>query len=309
MPKKFVMIDGNAIVHRSYHAVPKTLHAPDGRLTNAAHGFVSILLGILEREKPEYLAVAFDMKGPTFRHETFKDYKATRAKTDDELIVQFPMVYQILEAMSVPVFKTPGLEADDYLGIVSRKLREDYDDIQTVIVTGDQDALQLVNDSTTVVTPLKGYTEIKVYDRMAVKGKLGVWPEQVTDYKGLRGDASDNIPGVPGVGEKTAVSLLEKFETLEKIYENLSEVEPERIRELLRSHEDSARMSKKIATILTHDGDLDFELSRCKTHDFDIEKVRGAFESFAFRILLERVERLNKGWEKRRVEESQASLF
>jgi DNA polymerase-1 len=307
--KKFVMIDGNAIVHRSYHAVPKTLHAPDGQLTNAAHGFVSILLGILEKERPEYLAVAFDMKGPTFRHETFKEYKATRAKTDDELIAQFPMVYTVLESMSVPIFKKPGLEADDYLGILSRKLQDDHNDVQMVIVTGDQDALQLVDDNTTVVTPLKGYTEVKVYDRMAVKGKLGVWPEQVTDYKGLRGDSSDNIPGVPGVGEKTAVRLLEHFGSLENIYQRLAEVEPERIRELLRKHEDDARMSKQVATILTEDGDLDFELSRCATHDFDMEKLRGVFDRFAFRTHLGRVEKLNKGWEQRRAEEMQVSLF
>jgi DNA polymerase I len=317
--KKFVIIDGNAIVHRSYHAVPKTLHGPDGRLTNAVHGFTSILLGILERERPDYLAVAFDMKGPTFRHETFSEYKGTRKKTDDELIAQFPMVREVLEAMNVPIFEKPGLEADDYLGIVAKEVEEgnlngeaagpDSAPIQTVIVTGDQDALQLVRDGVTVVTPLKGYTEVKVYDREAVKGKLGVWPEQVTDYKGLRGDSSDNIPGVPGVGEKTAVRLIEQFGSLEAIYERLKEVEPERIRGLLRDHEEDARMSKEVATILTEDGDLDFDLARCEMHDLEMDCVRDVFEKFAFRTLTGRVERLNRGWEKRRVEEQQVSLF
>jgi DNA polymerase I len=307
--KKFVIIDGNAIVHRSYHAVPKTLRSPNGQLTNAVHGFTGILLGILEKEKPEYLAVAFDMKGPTFRHEAFGDYKATRKKTDDELISQFPLVRGVLEALNVPIFEKPGLEADDYLGIVAKKVLGGDEEVQVVIVTGDQDALQLVRDGVVVVTPIKGYTEVKVYDRVAVKGKLGVWPEQVTDYKGLRGDSSDNIPGVPGVGEKTAVGLLEKFETLEGVYDRLSEVEPERIRGLLRDNEEAARMSKDIATILTEDGDLDFDLRKCEMHDFEIGKVRGLFEELAFRTHMGRVERLNKGWEKQRVTEMQGSLF
>ncbi len=307
--KKFVIIDGNAIVHRSYHALPKTLHAPSGQMTNAVHGFTSILLGILEKEKPEYLAVAFDMKGPTFRHEAFGEYKATRKKTEDDLVSQFPVVRSVLEALNVPIFEKAGLEADDYLGIVAQKLEDGPDDVRTVIVTGDQDALQLVRGNTVVVTPIKGYTEVKVYDRIAVKSKVGVWPEQVTDYKGLRGDSSDNIPGVPGIGEKTAVALLEKFDSLEAIYERLDEVEPARIQGLLRDHEEDARMSKSVATILTEDGDLDFDLRKCEMHDLDIERVRGLFEELAFRTHIGRVERLNKGWEKKRAEEMQGSLF
>ena len=307
--KKFVIIDGNAIVHRSYHALPKTLHSPDGQLTNAVHGFTGILLGILEKEQPEYLAVAFDMKGPTFRHEAFGDYKATRKKTEDELVSQFPLVRGVLKALNVPIFEKPGLEADDYLGIVAKKVLDGDEEVQVVIVTGDQDALQLVQEGVVVVTPIKGYSEVKVYDRMAVKGKLGVWPEQVTDYKGLRGDSSDNIPGVPGIGEKTATALLEKFESLEGVYERLDEVEPERIRGLLRDNEEAARMSKDVATILTEDGDLDFDLRKCQMHDFDIGKVRGVFEGLAFRTHLGRVEKLNKTWEARRAEEMQGTLF
>lgn len=313
--KKFVVIDGNAIVHRSYHALPKTLRAQDGRLTNAVHGFTGILLGILEKEQPDYLAVAFDMKGPTFRHEEFAEYKGTRKKIDDDLIVQFPMVRGVLEAMNVPIFEKAGLEADDYLGILAKEVEKHSaegrgnESVRTVIVTGDQDALQLVSDSTVVVTPIKGYSEVKVYDREAVKEKLGVWPEQVTDYKGLRGDSSDNIPGVPGIGQKTAVALLEKFGSLDGIYERLEVVEPERVRKLLREHEEAARMSKRVATILTEDGDLGFDLGRCAVHDIDIERVKGAFEALAFRTHLRRVEALNKGWAERRAAEAQWSLF
>ena len=154
--KKFVLIDGNALVHRCYHAVPKTLKAPDGTLTNAVYGFVSILLGILEIEKPEYLATAWDMKGPTFRDVIYTEYKGTRAKTDDELIRQFPLVRQVLDALGIPVFEKEGLEADDYLGIVSEILEREHPEISTLIVTGDKDAFQLVRGNTIVVSPVSG---------------------------------------------------------------------------------------------------------------------------------------------------------
>ncbi len=313
--KKFVIIDGNAIVHRSFHAIPKSLAAPSGEITNAVFGFTSILLGILEYEKPDYLAVAFDMKGPTFRHAEFKAYKETRAKTDDALIAQFPRVREVVSAFSIPVFEKQGLEADDYLGIVSTEVRAKQPEVEVVIVTGDQDALQLVGEGVTVAAPITGYTKVKRYDRDAVKEKLGVWPEQVADYKGLCGDVSDNLPGVPGIGEKTAARLLEEFASLEGIYGRLSEVSPERVRELLRRGEESARLSKHVATILREDGaegraggaTVDFKA--CAVHEFDIGKVRALFSELAFKTHLAKVERLNKDWDKRRTEEKQESLF
>ncbi|MFA5792782.1 MAG: 5'-3' exonuclease H3TH domain-containing protein [Candidatus Gracilibacteria bacterium] len=305
----FVLIDGNAIVHRCYHAVPPTLTAPDGTPVNAVYGFTSILLGILEVEKPDYLAVAFDMKGPTFRHAEFADYKATRVKTDDALIVQFPLVKEVLKSFSVPIFEKPGLEADDYLGIVSHELKERLPDLQILIVTGDQDALQLVDEQVWVVAPVSGYTKVIRYDRTLVHQKLGVWPEQVADFKGLRGDSSDNLPGVPGIGEKTAVKLLEQFNSVENLYEHLEEVLPERIRALLIEHKDQAFLCKKMATILKKDGDLDLSLDDCAVHNFDIEKVRDLFLKFAFKSLLVRTEKLNLAWEKKRGNGAQISLF
>lgn len=303
-----MIIDGNALIHRSYHAVPKTLRAPDGRLTNAAFGFTGILLGILEQEKPDYLAVAWDMKGPTFRDELFTDYKATRAKTDDELIAQFPMVRRVLEAFSVPCFEKEGLEADDYLGIVSTELVKKHPGMQVVIVTGDKDALQLVGERVTVVSPISGYTKVKRYDRMAVKEKMGVWPEQVPDFKGLSGDPSDNIPGVPGIGEKGAVRLLEAFGSIEGIYKNIDKVKSDHLRALLQKGESAAHLCKKLATIVREDG-ISVDLKSSRIHNFDIEKVRAVFTEFAFRSALGRVERLEKGWEKLRVDEKQGSLF
>ncbi|MFT7184308.1 MAG: DNA polymerase-1 [Oceanicoccus sp.] len=307
--KKFVMIDGNALIHRSYHALPKTLRTPTGVLVNAVHGFVGILLGILETEHPDYIATAWDMKGPTFRDELMVGYKGTRKKTDDELIGQFPLVYGVLETLSVPMFKKQGLEADDYLGIVAKILEDDHKDVETVIVTSDQDAFQLVRKNTTVVTPISGYRTIKRYDKMAVKEKLGVWPEQVTDYKGLCGDSSDNIKGVPGIGKKTAVALLEQFDHLEALYENLEAVERKSVREKLITHREEAFTSKTVATILRQDAQLDFKIEDCTTHSFDIEAVRELFAKLAFNTHMRRVENLNRGWEAQRVAEQQGSLF
>lgn len=307
--KKFVIIDGNALIHRSYHALPKTLRTPEGILTNAVHGFTGILLGILEEEKPDYIATAWDMKGPTFRDELMEGYKGTRQKTDDELIGQFPLVYAVLEALSIPMFKKPGLEADDYLGIVSRVLEDTHPEIHTVIVTSDQDALQLVRKNITVVTPISGYKTVKRYDREAVKEKLGVWPEQVPDYKGLCGDSSDNIKGVPGIGKKTAVELLERFDHLDELYEHLEEIAKESLRKKLAENRDAAFTSRTVATILRHDGQLDFKLEACETHTFDIASVRAIFEKLAFNSHLRRVEFLNRAWEGKRALESQVSLF
>ncbi len=306
--KKFILIDGNALVHRCYHAVPKTLTAPDGSPVNAVYGFTSILLGILEVEKPDYLATAWDMKGPTFRDVIYTEYKATRNKTDDDLIVQFPRVREVLDALSIPVFEKEGLEADDYLGIVSELVETGHPDVATLIVTGDKDAFQLVRGNTIVVSPVSGYTKVIRYDRQAVKDKMGVWPEQVPDFKGLCGDNSDNIPGVMGIGEKTAVKLLAEWGTVENLYAHLEEVQPERVRELLRAEQDKAGLYKKVATILREDG-LEFDLEQSRVHTFDMDLARKVFSGFSFKTLLGRLEKLNKPWEQQREEEKQWSLF
>lgn len=306
--KKFVIIDSNALIHRSFHAVPPTIHTPDGELVNAVFGFTGILLGILEHEKPDYFAAAFDMKGPTFRDAVYTAYKATRGPMDDLLGKQFPRVREVLGAFNIPIFEKEGLEADDYLAIVANKLREKYPDTELVIVTGDKDALQLVGEGVTVVSPISGYTKVKRYDRAAVKEKMGVWPEQVPDFKGLSGDPSDNISGVPGIGEKTACKLLEKFGSVDGIYKHIEEVEPLRIRELIRNHEETARLCTHIATLVKED-DMNLDLEKCSAHNFDAEKVRALFNSLSFRGHLLRMEKLNKDWDKLRTSEGQGTLF
>ena len=297
------------MVHRCYHALPKTFSTPDGKPSNAVYGFTSILLGILEYEKPDYLAVAFDMHGPTFRHLEFKEYKETRKETEDDLIVQFPVIRTVLDALEVPVFEKEGLEADDYLGMVAAHVTNHDPDVHMIIVTADKDALQLVRDRVEVVAPISGYTKVKRYDAAAVKEKMGVWPEQVPDYKGLCGDNSDNIPGVPGIGPKGAVKLLETYKTLEDIYKNLESVEPVRMRELLREHEQSARMSKRVGTILHEEDGFAVDLVKCRVHHLDSAKAGKLFESLAFRTLLGRLNKLSKGWDAHKEKESQGSLF
>lgn len=306
--KKFVIIDSNALIHRSFHAVPPTIHTPGGELVNAVFGFVGILLGIIEHEKPEYLAAAFDMKGPTFRDAVYTQYKSTRGPMDDLLGKQFPRVREVLQAFNIPIFEKEGLEADDYLAIVATQVKQKYPDVEVVIVTGDKDALQLVEDRITVVSPISGYTKVKRYERWDVKEKMGVWPEQVPDFKGLSGDPSDNISGVPGIGDKTACKLLEAWGSIEGIFEHIEEVEPVRIRELLRTHEETARLCKHIATLVREDGII-VDLDCCTMHQFDVDKVRRLFEQLGFRGHTGRVEKLNKEWDKLRVSDEQASLF
>jgi DNA polymerase-1 len=306
---RFFIIDGNSLVHRSYHAVPKHFRSASGEPTNAVFGFVSILLGMLEQEKPDYVAVAFDKKGPTFRHAMMGEYKGTRVKTDDDLIVQFPRVREVLNTLNIPIFEKDGLEADDFLGIMAQELESKHPEVQLFIVTSDQDALQLVSEQTQVVSPVKGYSEVKRYDAAAVKEKLGVWPHQVADFKGLRGDSSDNIPGVPGIGPKTAVSLLEQYGSLENLYAHLEDVESPAVREKLRAHEGDARLSKEVASILRFDPDFALHLDTCVMHDFNVDAVRQLFETLAFKAHLKRLEGLNMAWQKKREEERQPSLF
>lgn len=307
--RKFVIIDGNAIIHRCYHAVPKYMKSPAGVPTNAVFGFSSILLGILESEKPDYLTVAFDMKGPTFRHAEMVEYKATRAKTDDDLIVQFPVIRALLGTWKIPKFEREGLEADDFIGIISKELQVKHPDIDILIVTGDQDALQLVNEKTTMVSPISGYTKVKRYGPNEVFEKLGVWPNQVADYKGLRGDASDNIKGVPGIGEKGAQKLLAEFGSVEGIYERIEEVQPEKLRELLRANKDVAILSKRIATILRTDGEIDFKIDDCGVPCFDFDAVRKVFQELAFNSLLGRLDRMQAKNKRVAPVEGQGSLF
>ncbi|GAF74038.1 unnamed protein product, partial [marine sediment metagenome] len=259
MAKPLLMLfDGNAIVHRAYHAFGATRYrqatpltvSRTGEVVSAVYGFALMLLKVLNDYKPAYCAIAFDKKGPTFRHKMYDQYKAQRPPTPDELVAQIDRVRQLVAAFGIPVFEVDDYEADDVLGTLS--LQASRQDLETIIVTGDADTMQLAAPAVKVLYPRPGktFSDTMLFDEAAVRDKYGVGPEHITDLKALTGDTSDNIPGVPGVGEKTAVKLIVQFGALEDIYAHLEEVTPPRIREILKENRGLAYRSKELATIV-----------------------------------------------------------
>jgi len=283
--KKLILIDGNAIMHRAYHALPP-LSTKKGELVNAVYGFASTLFSVIEMFKPEYIAVSFDLAGPTFRHEEYKEYKATRTKAPDEFYNQIPRVKEFVKTFNIPIFEKEGYEADDVIGTLAKQA-EQYEDVEVIIVTGDLDTLQLVTDKTKIYTMRRGLSDSVIYDAEKIKERYTLSPIQIIDYKGLRGDPSDNIPGVKGIGEKTAVELLTKYGSVENVYQHLSEIK-DSIREKLERDRLKAFMSKKLATIKT-DVPLILELEKTKVHDFDREKLVALFGELNFYSLVKRI--------------------
>ncbi len=287
----FVLIDGNAILHRSYHAMPRFEVA--GRLVNAIYGFVSILFSTIEKHQPEYLAVAFDITGPTFRDDLFDEYKAKRIKPPQEFYDQIEDVHDFVRAMEIPLLTKEGYEADDIIGTLAKKVNGDLGEGEVIIVTGDQDTLQLVDSRTRVAMPAMGKIKETIYDSSAVMGKLSITPAQVVDYKALSGDSSDNIPGVKGIGPKTAIELINKFRDIEGIYHALddeakSETIKPRTKQLLMEHKDMAFLSKKLATIKT-DVEIDFLLKDARLHDFDRAVAEEFLKKYRFFSLIKRM--------------------
>ena len=224
--KKLILIDSHALIHRAYHALPP-LTTKSGELVNAVYGFTSILIKTISNFKPDYIVAAFDAPGATFRHEEYKEYKATRVKAPDDLYAQIPRVKEILTAFNIPIFEKSGFEADDVIGTISKHLSaKSGKDIEVLILTGDMDNLQLVGKNVSVLySPPSASKEQIIYDDKKIAERFeGLKPEQLIDFKGLKGDPSDNIPGVKGIGEKTAIILLNKFGTIEKLYGAIEKV-------------------------------------------------------------------------------------
>lgn len=302
MPKKIILVDANSLIHRAFHALPP-FRSPKGELVNAVYGFYSILLNIITRLKPDYAAISFDVSKKTFRHEAFDGYKAKRVKAPDELYEQFGRIKEILGILDFPIFEKEGYEADDVLATLSTNLK-DRSDIEVYIITSDKDAFQLVNEKTFVVSPKKGGNDNMIYNSEEVVKKLGIRPDQVIDYKALTGDPSDNIPGVPGVGDKSAQKLLNEYETLDGIYEHLDEITGA-LHKKLAEHKEEAYFSQKLVK-LVHDVPLDFDLEKTKFHVHDFEKAMPIFTELAFRSL---ISRLKGVLPKKEEEPVQASLF
>lgn len=353
--KTLVLIDSNAIIHRAYHALPKTMSLPGGEMTNAVYGYTTTLIKVLEDLKPDYIAASFDLAGPTFRHEEYKEYKATRVKADQELYDQIPRVRELLESLNIPVYEKAGFEADDCIGTISNKfqvhknvissdsekshVREDLsprsthldgglatarddnikrESFKVYIVTGDKDAFQLIDGNIFVYNLKHGLSNAQIVDRAEIQKDWNLQPEDFIDLKALAGDPSDNIPGVPGIGPKTATDLLIKFDTLVKLYEEIelvchSEAPAEesfeilhcvqddkmakriseklnikpRILKLLIENKDQAFLSQRLATI-RRDVPIDFKLEDCHWGDYDKGKVKDFFEKMRFHSLLRR---------------------
>ncbi|RLC63642.1 MAG: DNA polymerase I [Chloroflexota bacterium] len=282
--KKLVLIDGHALAYRAFHALPDDMKTSQGELTNAVYGFTSMLLNVLRDERPTHIAVTFD-KGRTFRHEIYPDYKAHRTKMPDEMRSQMERIRQVVEALGIPIFEQEGYEADDLLGALARQAEEQG--VDTLIVTGDMDLLQLVDEHTRVLTSRWRFSDTVTYDLEGVQRRYGLTPAQLVDFKALVGDKSDNIPGVPGVGEKTAAKLLQQYGSLEGIYEHLSEV-PTRFRKKLEAGRDLAFLSRRLATIV-RDAPVQLDLDTCRVRPFDRERVMDLFRELEFRSLVERL--------------------
>lgn len=271
MSEKLVLIDGHSILNRAFYGIPDLTNS-QGLHTNAVYGFLNIMLKILEEEQPDYLTVAFDVKQPTFRHEMYKEYKGTRKAMPDELRQQVPVIQDVLRAMNVPVIMQGGYEADDILGTIAIRAQKEGKEVS--LVSGDRDLLQLASEHILIRIPKtkRGGTEIENYHTEDVIEKYGITPKQVIDLKGLMGDSADNIPGVPGIGEKTAGKILAAFPSLEEAYENIEAVEPKRARELLRANKELAFLSKELATIKT-DCPVDFSFEAAKYENLFTEEA------------------------------------
>lgn len=288
---RIILIDGNAIIHRSYHALPP-FRTNKGELVNAVYGFASTLLAVIDKFSPEYIVATFDLKAPTFRHKKFKEYKATRVKAPDDLYAQIERVKEITRAFGIPIYEKEGFEADDIIGTIAKQITANNPELEVIIVTGDLDTLQLVNKQVKVWTVSRGINKAVLYDQKAVRQRYELEPKQLRDYKGLRGDVSDNIPGVKGIGDKGAINLLKKYQSLEGVYENIAEIKGA-LREKLKKNKQKALLSKELGTIKT-DVPIKFDLAECKTEEFDKEKLVELFQKLGFRSLIKRLDKNKK---------------
>lgn len=301
--KRLVLIDGHAIIHRAYYAFPSTLRTRHGEIVNAVYGFTRMLLSVLKDLHPEYVAVAFDLPKPTFRHKEFIGYQAQRPKMEAELEDQLERVFQVVKTLNIPTFMMEGYEADDLIGTLANQAAGRK--IETVIVTGDKDLLQLVKPKIKLYAPKKGFSEPIMYDPKKVKEEMGIAPKQVVDYKALIGDASDNYPGVPGIGPKTAPKLLAKYKDLDTIYKNIEKIqkyEP-RVAKKLAEGAESAALSRKLAEIVIN-VPIKLNLRDCRIHDYDQEKAIKLFQELGFKSLIKKLPGVELGEKKKTKDKS-----
>lgn len=289
--QKVVLIDGNSLLYRAFYALPETLATSTGQVTNAVFGFTSMLIKLLETEGWDTVIVAFD-RGKTFRHEVYEDYKANRKPPPDTLQQQKPIAREVLGALAIPTVEAEGFEADDLLATLAKRGEEAGHKV--LVVTGDRDAFQLISPQVSVLTTRRGITDIVRYDPKRLDERYGIPPNLIRDMLALKGDESDNIPGAPGIGEKTALKLVKEFGTVEELFERLQEVTPPRIRQILEDHKDLIVLGKELAT-LHYEVPLDIDLQQAAWAGYDEAKVREVFGALEFRTLMERLFALETG--------------
>ena len=297
--KKLIIIDSNSIIHRAYHALPP-LTTKKEELVNAVYGFLLVFFKAIREFQPDFIAATFDFPAPTFRHKKYKEYKAKRPPAPEELYQQIPKVKEVLKAFNVPIFEKEGFEADDIIGTIAHLApkRQIIPEVETIILSGDLDVLQLINPKTKIYSLRKGVKDIILYDEDLVKEKYGgLMPEQLLDFKALKGDPSDNIPGVPGIGEKTAIELIKEFGSLENLYQNLEKLKP-RLKESLLLQKEQAFFSKELAEIKTN-VPIDFNLKKCQWREYDKEKITKILSSLEFYSLIKRLP--ESKWKKEKV--------
>ena len=289
MKHRLFLLDGSSLAYRAFFALPESITTGDGFPTNALYGFSQMLLKIVAEYEPAAVVVAWDAREKTFRHEEFAEYKAQRPPMPDLLSQQWDRLPELVAAFGFQNLVKPGFEADDLLGTLAEAAKAQG--VGSVVVTGDRDALQIVDDRVWVMATGRGITDVKIYTPSAVVERLGITPDRVPDFIGLKGDSSDNIPGVPGIGEKTAAALLQQFGSVEALYERISEVTSEKRRALLLEHEQSARLSKRLATmVLDVPLDVDVhELVASAGYRLPVDEVEAQFRRYEFASLVRRL--------------------
>ncbi len=278
MSKNFFIIDGHSQLYQAYYAI-SGLTTPSGQPINAVYGFTRMLRKILKEDRPSYMAIAFDSKGPTFRHKEYEKYKEHRKPTPDDLVSQIPLMFDVIEAYNIPIFAIQGFEADDIIGTISKKVS--MESIECTIITTDKDMDQLVDKYIKIFNPRK--KQIRDIDK--IRSELGIEPKSFIDVLALSGDSSDNIPGVPGIGIKTALALIQEWKSLENVLSNTGKIKGKKKQENLFKYAESARLSMRLATINT-EVPLDYNLESCRLSNFDNSKLNKLFTEYGFNSFL-----------------------
>ena len=288
--KKIILIDSNNIAYRAFYALPQTIITSTGQMTNAVYGFISMLLKLIEEQRPDVIICAFDSKGLTFRHETYDDYKSTRKKMPDELISQISIIKEVTDSMNIKSIEMEGYEADDIIATLAKNCKKNFSEI--LIVSSDKDILQLVSDNIKVIALKKGITDTILYDASEVKKKFKVSPYNIKDLLALMGDSSDNIPGIAGIGPKTAFNLISEFGNLNEIYKNVDKIKNEKLKKLLISEKEQAYKSLEL-TELKDDLEINFkDAFKSGIKDIDLSRTEEIFTSLEFNTLKKRLKNL-----------------